>query len=157
MVARERRPVAKRARRTEAVTMIASRRRGGEEGEAAVREPREAVRSVGWCSLGWEGKKVRKSMTLSSLAFPTDIAGVIADTNINIKQPHCNPICAIPSSAAAHSPPDTSLQHLTSALLAGRTRMFPMAAMLERPPRRTHQGERPSELRRVMILRCWGR
>lgn len=35
--------------------------------------------------------------------------------------------------------------------------MLPIAAMLDSPPRSTHHGERPSLLRREMILRCCGR
>lgn len=76
---------------------------------------------------------------------------------MNMKQLHCNPICATPNSAAAHSPPLTSLQHRMSALLAGKTRMLAMAAMPDSPPSSTHHGDRPSELRREMILMCWGR
>ena len=67
-----------------------------------------------------------------------------------MKQPHCSPICAIPNNAAAQAPPLTSLQHRTSARLAGRTKILPMAAMDERPPSRTHHGESPSDARREM-------
>lgn len=76
---------------------------------------------------------------------------------MNMKQAHCSPICAIPSNAAAHAPPLISLQHLTSARLAGRVRMLPMAAMLLSPPSSTHHGERPSLECRCMILMCCGR
>ena len=76
---------------------------------------------------------------------------------MNIKQLHCTPICATPSNAAAQLPPSNSLQHFTSSLLAGKVRMFPMAAMELSPPSSTHQGDRPSDERREMILRCCGR
>lgn len=80
-----------------------------------------------------------------------------SSTYMNMKQPHCKPIWATPSNAAAHSPPLTSLQQAMSPRLRGRTRMLPMAAMLDRPPSSTHQGDRPSLLRREMILKCCGR
>ena len=131
MMARLVRKVARREARMAVVTARASRRFGG--GAVEVNDGVEAERSL------WVGKKVKNSSTM------------------NIKQAHCNPICAIPNSAAARSPPFTTLQHPISARLCGKTRMFPIAAMLDSPPSRTHHGERPSEERRVMILMCCGR
>lgn len=149
--------VARTVRRIVVVTIMASRRRGGcGSGLRLLRDGREAVMSVAGGTLV-AGKKMRKRKTLvTSLArcSSTSLDQGRKDTYMNIKHPHCNPICATPNNAAAHSPPVTSLQHLRSARLCGRTRMLAMAPMLERPPSRTHQGERPSEERRVMILRC---
>jgi hypothetical protein len=45
----------------------------------------------------------------------------------------------------------SSLQHAISALLAGRVRIFAIAAVPETVPRRTNMGERPREERRDMM------
>jgi hypothetical protein len=51
-----------------------------------------------------------------------------------VKQNHCMPTWAIPRSPETHSNVLTILQHCTSALEAGRTRMFAMLDVLEVVP-----------------------
>lgn len=60
-MAREARPVMKRAARMRVPTSTASRRLGPEELSRLVRDGSEEARSGG---IGWAGKKVRKSITL---------------------------------------------------------------------------------------------
>lgn len=159
-------PTNMRERSVNEPTRTASRRFAGAD---FVREAVEELRS----KPSSVGKKIRKSNTLHpfahiSIHLIASHPSLASDcssgqhefhvlTHMNIKQPHCRPICAIPSNAAAHAPPLTSLQHLTSALLAGRTSIFPIAAIDDSPPSRTHHGDRPSEERREMILMCCGR
>lgn len=74
-----------------------------------------------------------------------------------MKQTHCTPTWTTPSKAAAHAVPLMSLQQAISCCEVGRTITLAMAAMDDKVPRRTHHGERPAEVPRVMILVCWGR
>lgn len=73
------------------------------------------------------------------------------------KQLHCTPTCPIPNSPAAHEKVLFTLQQRTSARLVGNNMIFAIAEVPEVVPRRTNQGERPSEDRRIMMRACCGR
>ncbi len=74
-----------------------------------------------------------------ALAMVLRAYGIIdrSRTYITVKQPHCTPTCAIPSSPAKHSNPLTSLQQAISARLAGSARIFAKAQVPDVVPSRT--------------------
>jgi hypothetical protein len=55
---------------------------------------------------------------------------------MTVKHAHCTPTWAIPNSPATHSNVLVVLQHATSALEAGRTRIFANAHVPEVAPNR---------------------
>lgn len=68
-----------------------------------------------------------------------------------VKQNHCTPTCAIPRSPAMQEKVPLVLQHATSALEAGRTRIFANAHVPDVAPRRMKYGDMPSEVPREMM------
>jgi len=74
-----------------------------------------------------------------------------------LKQTHCVPTWAMPSSPAAHSNELTVLQHATSARDEGSTKIVAKADVPDVVPRRIKYVERPSDVPRDMILWCCGR
>ena len=69
-----------------------------------------------------------------------------------LKQTHCMPTCAIPSSPAAHSKALTVLQHATSARDEGSTKMVAKADVPDVVPNKIKYVESPSDVPRDMIL-----
>lgn len=73
------------------------------------------------------------------------------------KHPHCTAICAMPSSPEAHSSPSTSWQQVMLFWLCGNVRTAKIENVLDVVPSSTKYGERPSEERRRIMRKCWGR
>lgn len=65
---------------------------------------------------------------------------------ISAKEIHCTPSWAIPRSPAMHSNVPSSLQHWISRRDGGTVKMLAKPAVAEVVPRRTNQGEMPSEV-----------
>lgn len=78
-------------------------------------------------------------------------------TYMKVKQIHCTPSCAIPSSPATQCNVSSSLQQATSCLDCGSSKMLAKADVAEVVPSRIKYGEMPSEVPREMIRKCWGR
>jgi len=69
-----------------------------------------------------------------------------------LKQTHCAPTCAMPSSPAAHSNALTVLQHATSARDDGSTSIVAKAHVPDVVPSKMKYVESPSDVPRDIIL-----
>lgn len=75
----------------------------------------------------------------------------LARAYMSAKQIHCTPSCAMPNRPVKHSEVSTWLQHAMSSLDGGTVRMLANPEVAEVTPKRTNQGDMPSEVRRDMM------
>lgn len=99
------------------------------------------------------GKKMRKRRRLSDRSANAQQYRTRLP-NMTVKQDHCTPTWAMPSSPAKQANPLISLQQAMSSRLRGSTNILANWHVPDVVPKRTKYGERPKEERRLMIRWC---